>query len=192
MQRGCIARFPACPAPPQARTLTDAGSPGSGSAGAAARPDTAPAFRQARQASERACERGARGAQGACAVRRTIPGDRWEEGLRESRRLQSSCRRGVRVAAAHGPAGLGTVRRPKGEEASRIARACAVQRTRLINRGCLGVRAGERRGLNTRRGSRCWRLAHLHNPSAGQRKTSRTGGCDLHIPGRGCPSQRSD
>lgn len=55
------------------------------------------------------------------------------------------------VSAAHGPAGLGTVRRPKGEEASRIARACAVQRTRLINRGmprCVwgGEREREREG----------------------------------------------
>lgn len=59
---------------------------------------------------------------------------------------------GVSGSAAHGPAGLGTVCGPKGEEASRIARACvrarAVERTRLINRGCLGVRIGW--GLNTR------------------------------------------
>lgn len=60
MQRGCIARFPACPAPPQARTLTDAGGPGSGSAVAAARPGTAPAFRAARRAGERAGELRAR------------------------------------------------------------------------------------------------------------------------------------
>lgn len=46
----------------------------------------------------------------------------------------------VSGSAAHSPARLGTVRGPKGEEDSRIARACAVERTRLINRGCLGVR----------------------------------------------------
>jgi hypothetical protein len=50
--------------PPQARTLTDAGGPGSGSAVAAARPGTAPAFREARRAGERTGER-ARGERGA-------------------------------------------------------------------------------------------------------------------------------
>lgn len=102
---------------------TDAGGPGgpgSGSAVATARSGTAPAFRKARRAIERA-----RGAQGACAVRRTIPGGRWEEGLRESRRLQSSHRRGCRALRLTAPLDLvqSAARRVKKLQESRV-RAC--------------------------------------------------------------------
>lgn len=99
---GLYRPLPGMPRAPRARTLTDAGNPGSGSAVAAARPGTAPAFREPR----RACEREASGAQGACAARRTIPGRRWEEGLRDSHRLPSSRRRGCRAPRLTAPLDL--------------------------------------------------------------------------------------
>lgn len=131
---------------------TDAGGPGgpgSGSAVATARSGTAPAFRKARRASERA-----RGERRSGRVRGQTDHSRWSVGRGAQRiaKVAELTSAGVSGSAAHGPAGLGTVCGPKGEEASRIARACvrarAVERTRLINRGCLGVRIGW--GLNTR------------------------------------------
>lgn len=89
MQRGCIACFPACPAHPE-----------HGHSPTPAAPARTRRWRLQGRAlrlrsgslGERASLRGASGDQGACAARRTIPGRRWEEGLRDSRRLPSSRR----------------------------------------------------------------------------------------------------
>lgn len=110
----------------------DAGSPGSGSAVAAARPGTAPAFREPKRASVRA-----RGERGSGRVRRQTDHS-WPSAGRGAQRLPQAAELAparVSGSAAHGPAGLGTVH---GTE-RRTERASAEERTRLINRGCLGV-----------------------------------------------------
>ena len=124
MQRGCIARFPACPAAP----------PKLGHSPTPAAPDQARRWRlHARalrlrfgrlgeRASERANERGASEGR----VRGQMDHSRRSMG-RGAQRMAKAVEltpAGVAGSAAHGPARLGTVCGPKGEEALRIARAC--------------------------------------------------------------------
>lgn len=141
MQRGRT--VPACPAHPKHRHSPTPAAP------ARARRWRRPQARALRlrpgSPGERASRR-ASGAQGACAARRTIPGRRWEAGLRESiaQAAELATGEGVGLCRPGGPAGLGTVRgSTTGELQQPSVRACALQRTRLINRGCLGVGGGE-------------------------------------------------
>lgn len=84
---GLYRPLPGMPRAPRARTLTDAGSPGSGSAVAAARPGTAPAFREPRRASERA-----RGERGSGRVRGQTDGPFLAVGGKRGSETRAGCR----------------------------------------------------------------------------------------------------
>lgn len=115
---GLYRPLPSMPrAAPSTRHSPTPAAPGSGSAVAAARPGTKPAFREAGRA---------RGERRSGRVRGQTDHSPPSvgRGVQRSARAAEFTPAGVSGSAAHGPAGLGTVRGPKGEEASRIARAC--------------------------------------------------------------------
>lgn len=94
-------------------------------------------------------------------------------------RLLAEPTEGLQRFARRCPGLLGTVRSPKDGEAAELTRACARQQRASKKWDALGVDGDESARILD------WEIAHLHNPSAGQWKTSRTEGSDLHIPGRG-------
>lgn len=179
MQRGRSARFPACPAHP------DRGhSPG------LAAPAQARRWRLHAQALRLRCKWSRRESKGREEPRALAQPDGpflshcGKRGYRS--RATEGARARVAVLLPALPAFTWYGPRPEGSRSSGAGACVCGAGTRFMKMGSVWVE-----GDNSAR-ILDWRPAHLHNPSAGQRKPSRSGRSDLHIPGRGCTLERSD